>query len=150
MSSGSVSEEEPLGAFDERRIPARPLRDQLGNVSTHRLGELQPVLTQLDPWGRGCWVDALSFDAGDPRKVLAIEDDEKTGNANVCGKPFFMKQSVSQVDAQLVVLDGRWGLGQPQRDGGYRKVQQTLADCPKQELPGPVAGARACQPLVDA
>jgi len=81
--------------------------------------------------------------------VLAIEDDEKASDTNVRGNAFFMKEPVSQVDPQLIVLDSGWGLRHPQRDSGYRKVQQMLAYCPEQELSDLVVGARACQPLVD-
>ena len=74
--------------------------------------------------------------------MLAIEDDEKAGDANVRGNAVLVKEPVGQVGSQLVVLDIGRGLRHPQRDGGCREVEQMLADCPEQELPDPVAGAR--------
>lgn len=115
----------------------------------HRVRKLQPVRAQLDPWRRGLRVHVLSFDADDPGQVLSVEDDKKAGDANVRGNALFVKELVGQVGSQLVVLDMGRGLRGPQGNGGCWKAEQMLADCPEQELPRPVAGARACQPLID-
>jgi len=149
VGSGSVPEEKPPGVLDEGRAPAWTLLEQLDDMPPHRVRKLQPVPAQLDPWRPGLQVHVLSFDAGDPGQVLSVKDHKKACDANVRGNAFFVKEPVRQVGSQLVVLDIGRGLRRPHGDGGCWKVDQMLADCPEQELPGPVAGAGACQPLID-